>query len=97
MRSKISFFLGDLEAIVSLTACRSVFASASLVYPMEKDAKAVGLSYAQPKAVIRGKLVVDRQYGAFVQKGDANGAKGSEAEGLALVPYKMSSKPILTR
>lgn len=49
-----------------LAACRSVFTSDSLVYPVEKDAKAVGLSYALPKAVIRGKLVVDRQYGAFV-------------------------------
>ena len=56
-----------LSTTLLLPACsRYVFSSDSLTRPIDKDASAVGLSYALPKAVIRGKLVVDPSNAAFV-------------------------------
>lgn len=54
-------------AILLLSSgCREVFTSESLVRAVDKDQRAIGLSYALPKAVIRGKLVVDPNTAAFV-------------------------------
>jgi hypothetical protein len=49
-----------------LAACTTVFSSESLVRPSHQDAQAIGISYTLPKAVIRGKVVVDPLTAAFV-------------------------------
>jgi len=49
-----------------LGACTTVFSSESLIRPSNQDAQAIGISYTLPKALIRGKVVVDPSNAAFV-------------------------------